>query len=218
MKLAIIGASGYVGAAITKEALDRGHEVTAIVRNLAPLPAHPRLNPVAVDINEVPLLAQALAGHEVVVHAYSPGRGRTDPDIFEIFVAGHKAILAAVREAGIKRLLCVGGAGSLRTKDGIPLLESPEWPKEFDPYKNSVLATRELYYLLQKTEGVDWVFLAPSSMLTPGPRTGTYRTGRDDLLYDESGQSHISTADLAVAMLDEMERPAHHRERFTVGY
>src|SRR5262249_22814433 len=154
------------------EALDRGHDITALVRNTAALPSHPRLHAVSVDVGEVARLTEALAGHDAVIHAFNPGRGRTDPDIFDLFVAGHRAILAAVCEAGIPRLLCVGGAASLKTKDGVPLLDSSEWPKEFNPYRNSVLGTRELYYLLQETKEIDWVFLAPSALLLPGPRTG----------------------------------------------
>ncbi len=151
MKIAIIGASGYAGRPITTEALDRGYEVTAIVRNLTALPSHPCLRARSVDVNDVPHLTEALGGNAAVIHAYNPGRGRTDPDIFDIFVAGHRAILAAVGKAGIQRLLCVGGAASLKTTDGVPLLDSPEWPKEFDPYRNSVRGTRGLYYLLQET-------------------------------------------------------------------
>lgn len=218
MKIAVIGATGYVGGAIAQEALDRGHAVTAISRRPSEEARTGRLHPVAADIDDTAALAAALRGHDVVIHAYNPGRGRTDPDIFDLFVAGHKAILRAVEEAGVQRLLCVGGAGSLLTREGVPLLDSSEWPKEFDAYKDGVRGTRELYYLLKETSGVDWVFLAPASILTPDGRTGSYRVGKDHLLYDANGESRISTQDYAVAMIDELERPAHHRERFTVGY
>jgi len=218
MKIAVIGASGYVGGAIAAEAIARGHDVTAISRSSSNLPPSPKLHPVALDVHETAQLAEALRGHDAVIHAFNPGRGRTDPDIFDLFVAGHRAIIEAVQQAGVTRLLCVGGAGSLKTKDGVALLDSPEWPKEFDIYKDGILATRELYYILQKTDGIDWVYLSPPSMLLPGERTGSYRLGTDQLLYSADGRSWISVADYAVAMTDELEKPAHHRERFTVGY
>jgi uncharacterized protein len=218
MRVAIIGATGYVGTAITEEALRRGHDVTAIVRTVTRLPAHPHLEPHALDVHDVPALARALAGHEAAVHAFSPGRGRTDPDIFERFVAGHRAILAASEQARVPRLLCVGGAASLLTRAGIPLLDSPEFPAQFEPARDAIRGTRELYYLLKETQGLDWVFLAPSCYLVPDERRGHYRAGGQHLLYDADGVSRIGLADYAVAMLDELERPAHHRERFTVGY
>jgi uncharacterized protein len=218
MKVAIIGASGYVGSAICAEALARGHEVTALVRDVARLASHPHLSPVSIDINDASSLAAALVDHPVVVHAFNPGRGRTDANVFDAFVAGHRSILKAVQNAGVERLLCVGGAASLKTRDGVPLIDSPDWPREFEPFRDSVRGTRELYYLLQETQGIDWVFLAPSAMLVPGQRTGLYRKGIDHLIYDGDGKSWISTADFAVAMIDELENPAHHRKRFTVGY
>lgn len=217
MKIALIGATGYAGTPIAREALDRGHTVTAISRN-GTAPEGASATGVVVDIADTDALTAAIRGHDVVIHAYNPGRGRTDAALFDSFVAGHKAIIAAVTAAGIERMLCVGGAGSLLTRDDVPLLDSPEWPAEFEAYKDGVRGTRELYYLLKDTATFDWIFLSPSSILTPGPRTGAYRTGTDHLLYDADGVSQISLADYAVAMIDELERPAHHRARFTVGY
>ena len=217
MKIAIIGATGYAGLPIAQEATTRGHEITAISRS-GTLPDGVTGQGRAVDVFDVDALTNALAGHEVAVHAFNPGRGRTDPDVYDLFMSGHTSIIAAVQAAGLVRLACVGGAGSLKTRDGIPLLDSPEWPKEYDPYKDGVRGTRDLYYLLQKTDGLNWFFLSPSSMLTPGPRTGKYRVGTDSLLYDETGRSHISLADYACAMVDELEAPLHHQQRFTVGY
>jgi uncharacterized protein len=217
VKIAVIGATGYVGAPISREALARGHDVTAISRSGA-LPDHIRAQARSVDIFDSDVLARALQGHAAAIHAFNPGRGRTDSAVFDTFVRGHEAIIGAAQGAGVSRLLCVGGAGSLKTRDGIPLMDSPDWPREFDAYKDGVRGTRQLYYLLQKTEGIDWVFLSPSSMLIPGPRTGNYRVGTDCLLYEEAGKSHISLADYACAMIDELESPAHHCQRFTVGY
>jgi putative NADH-flavin reductase len=163
VKIAVIGATGYVGAPISREALARGHDVTAISRSGA-LPDGLRAQARSVDIFDSDALARVLQGHAAAIHAFNPGRGRTDPAVFDTFVRGHEAIIAAAQRAGVSRLLCVGGAGSLKTRDGIP------------------------------------------------------RVGTDYLLYDEAGKSHISLADYACAMIDELESPAHHCQRFTVGY
>ncbi|MPT47121.1 MAG: NAD-dependent epimerase/dehydratase family protein [Sphingobium sp.] len=213
-KIAVIGASGYVGGPIADEARARGHQVTGIRRS-----ATSGANEVAADIFDTDRLSEILEGHDVVIHAFNPGRGSTAPDIFDVFVAGHRSIIAATLAAGVKRLLCVGGAGSLITRSGLPLLESDEWPAQFDIYKPSILATRELFYLLKETpQDLDWVYLSPSNMLTDQPARGSYRVGSDHMLYDADGISHISVTDYAKAMIDELEQPRHHRARFTVGY
>jgi putative NADH-flavin reductase len=216
MKIALIGASGHVGAKLLAEALQRGHLVTAICRHPEALPPHAHMSAVRADVLDSAALAGVLAGHEAVLTAFSPGRGREDPDLIAIYVRGHKAIIAAIKSAGVKRVLAVGGAASLRVPSGQALLDSPEWPPQF--YKPAVMGTRELLYLLKAEPDFDWVYLSPPMYLQPGVRTGKYRVGKDDLLYDSAGRSHVSEEDYAVAMLDELEHPRHHRERFTVGY
>ena len=219
MKVALIGATGFVGAKILEEALDRGHHVTAIVRNPAALPSHPNLTSKAVDVLDVGALAAVVAGHDVAISGFNPGRGTAGGDeITQQHVAGHRAIIDAVKRSGVKRFLAVGGAASLKTAEGIEFLDSPEFPKEFEAFKGGIRGTRALYYMLKDEPDLDWVFLAPSVFLTPGERTGRFRTGKDHILYDADGRSSISLEDYAVAMVDEMERPAHHRERFTIGY
>lgn len=218
MKVALIGATGFVGNRILSELLQRRHLVTALVRNPETLPAHASLTPKKVDVLRTDELAQALAGHDAIVSAFNPGRQSLAPDIFEQHVAGHKAILAAANKSGVKRFLAVGGAASLKTRSGQEYLDSPEFPAEYEPYKPSIRGTRELYYLLQKEPHLDWVFLSPSVRVTPGTRTGKYRVGADHVLYDANGNSAISLEDYAVAMVDELEQPHHHRQRFTVGY
>lgn len=218
MKVALIGASGYVGSRVLAEALQRGHSVTAIVRQPDKIAAHARLNVQAVDVLKVDELAKALAGHDVVVSAFNPERGSQAPDIYERHVAGHKAVIAAVRKSGVTRFIAVGGAASLKTASGQEYFDSPEFPADYAPFKAGIRGTRELYYLLQKEPHLDWVFLSPSVRLTPGTRTGRYRVGKDHVLYDAQGVSAISLEDYAVALLDELEQPKHHRERFTVGY
>ncbi|HEY1283572.1 MAG TPA: NAD(P)-dependent oxidoreductase [Steroidobacteraceae bacterium] len=218
MKVALIGASGYVGSRVLSEALQRGHRVTAIVRHPEKVPAHARLEVHAVDVLKVDELATALTGHDVVVSSFNPERGSQAPDIYERHVAGHKAIIAALKKSGVTRFIAVGGAASLKTASGQEYLDSPEFPADFAPFKAGIRGTRELYYLLQKEPHLDWVFLSPSVRLTPGTRTGRYRVGKDHVLYDAQGVSAISLEDYAVALLDELEQPKHHRERFTVGY
>ena len=218
MKVALIGASGFVGAKILQEALDRGHQVTAVVRRPEALPDHPSLSAVKLDVQDVEALAQALGGHEAVISAFNPGRQTAGEDVYHQHVAGHRAIIDAVKRSGVGRYLAVGGAASLKTAEDVEFLDSPDFPKEYEPFKGGIRGTRAQYYMLKEEPGLDWVFLAPSVFLTPGERSGAYRTGKDHVLYGEDGQSRISLEDYAVAMIDELERPAHHRERFTVGY
>ena len=217
MKIALIGATGFVGAGIRDEALARGHAVTAIVRKPEALPAHDKLAARPIDVLDTVALAAALAGHEAVVSAYSPGRATPIETVYDAFVAAHRSIIEAVKRSGVARYLAVGGAASLKTPDGVEFVDSPE-AAAFAPFRPALMGTREQYYLLKDEPSLDWVFLAPSVMLAPGERTGKYRAGKDHILYSEPGKSSISLEDYAVAMLDEIERPAHHRERFTVGY
>jgi uncharacterized protein len=215
MKLAVVGATGNLGNKIMVEALLRGHEVSAIARNatgqLAPLP---RLSLRDIDVFDTKALGDALKGHEAIVHAVSPGP--TAPDVYNRFIALHKAVIAGIKASGVKRVLAVGGAASLKLADGTVYLDSDQWPEQFN--KEAVKGTRELLYLLKDEPELDWVFLSPSVFLEPGKRTGKFRLGKDHILYDATGRSTISREDYAVALIDELERPAHHRERFTVGY
>lgn len=213
MKIAVIGATGFVGSAIVKEALDRGHEVTAIVRHPEKVQSHPKLHPQKGDVYNEDELARLVKGQEAVISAFNPGWG--NPDIYHLQVKGAQAIINGVKKAGIMRLLFVGGAGSLEVKPGVQALDLPGFPAE---YKQGALATREALNLLRKESGLEWSFLSPSADLAPGQRTGKFRLGTDQMLKDAEGQSRISVEDYAVAMLDEVERPAHIRQRFTVGY
>jgi len=218
MNIALIGATGYVGSKLLAEALQRGHHVTAIARHPQNVPAHANVTANGTDILNSDALAKVLAGHDVVISAFNPGRQRPDPDIFEQHVRGHNAIIAAVKKSGVKRFLAVGGAASLKVASGEEYLDSPDFPADYAPFKPAIRGTRELYYLLRKEPDLDWVFLAPSVRIGPGARTGKYRVGKDHVLYDAQGNSTITLEDYAVAMLDELEHPKHHRERFTVGY
>ena len=213
MKIALIGATGFVGSAILNEALARGHEVTAIARHLEKIKPHAKLRPQKGDVYNADEVTGLVTGHGAVISAFNPGW--SNPDIYNQQVKGTRAIIDGVKKSGVKRLLFVGGAGSLEVKPGLQSVDTPEFPKD---WKQGALATREALNQLRKESGLDWSFLSPSADLSPGQRTGKFRLGKDQLLVDANGRSHISTQDYAVAMLDEVEHPAHIRQRFTVGY
>jgi putative NADH-flavin reductase len=211
MKIALIGASGFIGSGLREEALSRGHQVTALVSNPAKLPAAANLTARAVDVNDTAVLAAALAGHDLVISAFS---GHAAQDVREVYGRGIRSIIAAAKQAGL-RLLVVGGAGSLEIAPGKQLLDTPEFPAQ---YKGTAEGARDALHWLRDEPTLDWTMLSPSMMIQPGPRTGQFRLGGNQLLLSAEGKSEISVADYAVAMLDEAERGAHRRQRFTVGY
>jgi putative NADH-flavin reductase len=203
MKIAILGATGQVGSQITTEALARGHHVTGFARNPAPLPKHEHLTSGKADLTDHAHVVKALAGHDVVISAVK----------FAAFDGPH--LIDDVKASRVARLLVVGGAGSLEVAPGKRLIDQPDFPVE---YKPEALAGAVFLELLRREHTLDWTFLSPSAYLHPGPRTGKFRLGRDNLLAEPNGESHISIPDYAIAFLDEVERPQHSRARFTVGY
>ena len=213
MKIVVIGATGFVGSAILQEALQRGHEITAIVRHPEKVKPHPKLRPHKADVQKADEVTRSVAGHDAVISAFNPGW--TNPNMYDLQVKGTRAIIDGVKKAGVKRLLFVGGAGSLEVKPGVQSVDLPEFPAE---YKQGALATREALNLLRNEPSLDWSFLSPSADLFPGQRTGKFRLGTDQLLADAKGESRISVEDYAMAMIDEVEKPKHIRQRFTVGY
>ncbi|WP_282874943.1 NAD(P)-dependent oxidoreductase [Pseudomonas peli] len=213
MKLALIGASGFVGAAVLQEALGRGHQVTGIVRNPAKLPQHAALNAVAGDAYNAEALAAHFKGHDAVIHAFNPGWGTAD--IRERFIQGSQAIIAASKQADVQRLLVVGGAGSLYVAPSLQLIDTPDFPAE---YKEGAEGARQALNLLKAETALAWSFISPPALLQPGSRSGQFRIGGDQLLMNGDAPAQISVADLAVAIIDELERPHHLRQRFTVGY
>jgi putative NADH-flavin reductase len=213
MKVVIIGASGKIGAPILNEALMRGHKVTAIVRHPEKITVrNPLLNVVKADILK-DKVDKLVKGHDAVISAYNPGW--SDPDIYNDQIKGYKAIISGVKRSGIKRLLVVGGAGTLEVAPGVQLLDTANFPENI---KGGVLATRETLNMLREEKELEWTFLSPPASIDPGERTGHYRVGKDQLLKNKEGESKISTQDYAIAMLEELENPKHIRERFTVAY
>lgn len=213
MKIALIGATGFVGSKVLAEALARGHSVTAIARNTGKLPAGKNLVAVAGDVNDPAAVARLVAGHDAVVSAYNSMQDGSD--VYNRFVAATKAIYEGVRRSGVKRLLVVGGAGSLEIKPGVQLVDTPEFP---EVWREGARGAREALTLLRQEKTLDWSFVSPSLLLEPGARTGQFRLGDDAPLFDAKGESRISVEDLAVAIVDELENPRHIRKRFTAGY
>lgn len=213
--VALVGASGFVGSAILNELLARGHKVTAIVRNPEKITvSDSRLTVVKADVTDVDALTEIFRKLDVVISAYNPGW--TNPNIYAETLSNYPLILKAAKMSGVSRLLCVGGAGTLYCAPGLRVVDSGAIP---DAIMGGVRSLGEFYLnTLIHEKDIDWVFFSPAGTLEPGMRTGKYRLGNDDLIVDENGVSHISVEDYAAAMVDELELPKHHYERFTIGY
>lgn len=203
MSIALIGATGFIGSRILTELVSRGHAVTAIVRNPEKVPALPGATAVKGDIFDKDGLARLLAGHEVVISSV------------HYLASDADALLGAVKQSGVKRYLVVGGAGSLEVAPGVKLFDTPEFPAM---YLDEARKGGAYLDLLKQEKTLDWTFLSPSAIIAPGERTGKFRLGLDQLLVDAKGESRISAEDYAIALVDELEKPAHGRSRFTVGY
>lgn len=213
MKIALIGATGFVGKELLKEAVSRGHSVTALVRNVDKVEKLDGVKAVKVDVLDAADLTAKLDGSDIVLSAYNPGWGVDD--IQAIHIKASKAITEATKKAGIKRLIVVGGAGSLFNAEGKQFVDGPDFPAE---WKEGALGARQALNDLKTENGLDWSFVSPPFALVPGPRTGTYRLGKDNPVFNAEGHSTISASDLAVAILDEAEAGKHIQQRFTVGY
>lgn len=211
----LIGASGFVGNAILNELLSRGHKVTAVVRNPEKINvSNSNLEIVKADVADTNAMVGICKGKEAIISAYNPGW--TNPDIYEETLRNYPLILEAAKRSGAKRLLCVGGAGTLFCAPGLRVVDSGAIP---DAIMGGVKSLGEFYLnTLMNENDIDWIFFSPAGTLEPGKRTGKFRLGKDDLIIDENGISHVSVEDYAVAMVDELENPKHHCERFTIGY
>ncbi|MHC0448095.1 NAD(P)-dependent oxidoreductase [Flavobacterium sp. 3-218] len=213
MKIALIGATGFVGSAILNELADRKHEITAIARTPKDTA---NATWAAADIFNVDALAEILKGHDAVINAYNPGW--TNPNIYDDFLNGSKAIQEAVKKSGVKRFITIGGAGSLYVAPDLQAVDTPDFPKEIFPGAN---AARHYLNIIKEEKDLDWAFFSPAFEMHAGTktgRTGKYRLGLENPVFNDEQRSILSVEDLAVVIADEVETPKHHQVRFTAGY
>lgn len=213
MKIAIIGATGFVGSAILNELADRKHEITAIARTPKDTA---NATWIAADIFNVDALAEILKGHDTIINAYNPGW--TNPNIYDDFLAGSKAIQEAVKKSGVKHFITIGGAGSLFVAPDLQAVDTPDFPKEIFPGAN---AARHYLDIIKEEKDLDWAFFSPAFEMHAGittGRTGKYRLGLENPVFNDEQRSILSVEDLAVVIADETENPKHHQVRFTAGY
>jgi putative NADH-flavin reductase len=212
MKIVVFGAPGNIGRRVVLEALARGHEITAASRDPKRLDIRDRrLRAVSADVRDTRTACEIMAGADAVVSAVGPRDGSPP----SVVVDAARSLSEAARRAGVRRLVVVGGAGSLEVSPGLQLVDTPEFPSA---WKGVALAHRDALDVYRKAEDLDWSYLSPAALMEPGPRTARYRTGGERLLKDAEGRSRISIDDFAVALLDEVETPQHVRQRFTVAY
>lgn len=214
MKVAIIGATGFLGKNLVNEFTNRNHQVTAISRT-AQDSDKDNLHYVAVDVLNTQELAEVLKGNDAVVSAFNPGW--TNPNIYADFLAGAKAIQEAVKLSGVKRLITIGGAGSLYI-NGSQLVDGPDFPAEIKP---GATAAREYLDIIKEEKELDWAFFSPAIEMHPGittGRTGNYRLGLENPVFNAENRSILSGEDVAVVLADEVENPKHHQVRFTAAY
>ena len=203
MKVALIGASGNIGGQILTELVSRGHVVTAVARNVEKVTAQPSVTPARADLADTKGLADVLRGHDAIISSVR----------FKMFKPNE--MLDAVHASGVKRLIMVGGAGSLVVAPGVALIDTPAFPAAS---KEEGTGGAVMLAALGKEDGLEWSFLSPSAVIGPGERTGKFRLGGDQLLVGTDGKSRISIPDVAIALVDELEQRKHIRGRFTVGY
>lgn len=210
LKIALFGATGMIGSRIAAQALERGHDVTALVRQPRAIEGAPTLTVAAGDLFDTAAGAEQVKGFDVIASAYGPAR----EDASKVIEAT-RALVALARAAGVKRLVAVGGAGSLEVAPGKQLVDTEGFP---DAYKAVALAHREALAFYRTVTDIDWTFFAPAALIAPGAKTGKFRTGADTLIVDANGDSKISAEDYAMAFVDEIENARFVRRIATVGY
>ncbi|WP_028122393.1 NAD(P)-dependent oxidoreductase [Epilithonimonas tenax] len=214
-KVAVIGATGFVGKQVVNELANRGYAVTAIARDSSKVEVKDKVNAISADVNNVEELAQFLAGNDAVINTFNAGW--TNPNLYNDFLNGSKNIEKAVEESGVKRFITVGGAGSLFI-DGNQLVDGPDFPADIKP---GATAARDYLNEIKKNETLDWTFFSPAIEMHPGTagvRKGTYRTALEHPVFNEEGRSILSVEDVAVALVDELEQNNFVRQRFTAAY
>lgn len=215
MKIAVIGATGFIGNNITQELVRRNHEVLGISRETK-VSDKKNLTYIILDVLQVNALANALKDADVVVSAYNPGW--TNPNIYADYLRGAQAIQNAVKLAGVKRFLAIAGAGSLFTAAGIQVVDTPDFSAEI---KAGATAARDYLNILKEEKDLDWTVFSPALETHPGittGRTGKYRLGTDYPVVNAEGRSILSGEDVAVVIADEIETPRHQKKRFTAAY
>ncbi len=212
MKLAIYGAAGMIGSRIVKEALSRGHEVTALVRTPGKLAiSDPKFKEIQADAADPAGVAANAKGHDLVICAISP-RNERGP---QLMPQAARALIAGCKQAGVHRMIMVGGAGSLEVAPGVMLMDTPQFPQE---YKSEALASYEALKILREEKELEWTYFSPAAQIFPGERRGKFRLGGDQLVVDANGESKISAEDYAYALVYEAEKANKPRRRFTAAY
>lgn len=214
-KVAVIGATGFVGTQVVKELENRGYAVEAIVRDSSKVEQTANVSAKSIDVNNIDDLAEALKGNDAVISTFNAGW--TNPNLYNDFLNGSKNIEKAVEKSGVKRFITVGGAGSLFI-DGKQLVDGPDFPADIKP---GATAARDYLNEIKQNETLDWTFFSPAIEMhqgTAGVRTGKYRTSLESPVFDENGRSILSVEDVAVVLVDELEQNNHIRERFTAAY
>ena len=215
-KVAVIGATGFVGTQVVKELANRGYFVNALARNTSKIEESENVKAVTADIYNTAELSEILKGNDAVISTFNPGW--TNPNIFEDFLKGAESIEKAVEESGVKRFITVGGAGSLYIAENLQLIDTPEFPTEIKP---GAEAARQYLEIIKKNENLEWTFFSPAIEMhqgTAGVRKGTYRTALENPVFDENGRSVLSVEDVAVALVDELENNQFVKQRFTAAY
>jgi putative NADH-flavin reductase len=211
VKIALFGASGNIGRRIAAEALRRGHVITPIARTKKKIVIDGKeMNIIKGDILVSAEIKNLVKEHDLVINATGPGQG--DP---QSIIAATRSLFEGMKKSGVRRLIAVGGAGSLKVTNSIDLVDTPQFPSS---WKNVALAHRDALKIYRAEKELEWTYASPAGFIEPGKRTGKFRWGEDALLTDEKGESRISMEDFAVAVLDEAEQARHIRKRFTVAY
>ncbi|MCE3075550.1 NAD(P)-dependent oxidoreductase [Chryseobacterium gwangjuense] len=214
-KVAVIGATGFVGTQIVNELANRGYQVEAIVRDASKVQQNENVSAKSINVSNVDELADALKGNDAVISAFNAGW--TNPNLYDDFLSGSVNIENAVEKSGVKRFITVGGAGSLFI-DGNQLVDGPDFPED---YKAGATAARDYLNKIKENKTLDWTFFSPAIEMhqgTAGVRTGKYRTALENPVFDENGRSILSVEDVAVVLVDELEQNNHIHERFTAAY
>lgn len=212
MRVLLLGASGRIGSRIARELLDRGHEATGVSRSGETGGVEdPDFEAVPGDATDSDRVADLAEGHDVVASALGPSE---DEDV-SVLPEMAEAVVEGMREAGVDRLVWVGGAGGLEVAPGTRLIDTDEFPEEAEPVARAALEALEVF---RETDDIDWLYVAPAAFIEPGERTGEYRTAEGELVVDEDGDSYISMEDFAIAFADELERDEASRTVLGVGY